>query len=207
MTTKEIAERRNNNPCINCGCDIPAEHWRFVKAGVLVARCPVQSCRRRQLAWLFDEGAPMFNDDEPRFNDDEPVLDREIEAALSEPMTAAEADARLVDGLEPGPPPANSPEDIGGPDAGWRSPEKQQLADEKAERARANLRLLEGTEPPMPARKPDPPPPDPVEVARAQRAAATTRSEREAAERKLRKEDNAKKQQGFAGLWGKDRDR
>lgn len=203
MTPEQIAERMTFNPCIRCGCQVPAADWRFVKAGILVARCQVEGCGCRQLAWLFDEGEPMFDDDDP-------PLEREIRAALgeAEPMTAAEAEARLVDGLEPDPPP-NSPEDIGGPDSGWHDTEKQRQAEERAERARANLRLLEGAEPPMPPVKP--PEVDATDQAiaeaRAQKKAAVTQRERDAAERKLRKARKAereKKQAGFAGLWGKD---
>jgi hypothetical protein len=184
MNANQIAARMTFNPCVRCGEDVHPEAWAQVRAGVLFAIC--QDCGCRQLAWLFDRetGKPMFNED------GEAVTDRDLPNHRGDDEPAA-----------------NSPEDIGGPDSGWQNTPAEEAKHkgqvERAEKARANLRLIEGKAMPAPR-----PPDEAVNEARAEKKAAKTTREIAAADRKLRKARKAeaeKKQGGFTGLWGKDR--
>jgi hypothetical protein len=199
MPFKELVDRIGYSGCIGCGVQIATRLVRELRRGVLLYRC--DECGKRQLIWLYDNGEPMFD---------------ETTGAPGEPASASEADARLADGLPPGPPheddePApNSPVDIGGPESGWSAAEeaKAEYQARKAESARANLRLLDTAPDETPRQRLKlPPPPDKIAEAKKAKAAAATKRERDAADRKLRKakrEEHAKKQVGFAGLWGKD---
>lgn len=219
MNQEQITERMDHNLCIRCGHEMSAEVWVFVVTGVLFARCPIRDCGCRQLCWLFDRetGKAMFDENVVVTEQDLPGYEghlgpRHREDALEalsqrgddipadpwppEPSTASEDDARLTDD----PDPDEEPES-------WTAADEAKAAasEERAERARANLRILQGVAPKMPAAEPEV---DAFEEATAARAAASTKHEHAAADRKLRKAkktETAKKQKGFAGLWGKDR--